>query len=94
MNGEVRSVSADFYDEIILSCVSENEKAAAVVIGSAMAKSDAEMRSRVGDLLICRRLRALADAGRVVLTRDEPQEEGGAPYWGVSVRRTRPADAK
>lgn len=59
-----------------------------------MAKIDAELRSRVGDLLIYGRLYALADAGRIVLTRNEPQEEGGAPYWGVSVRRTRPADAK
>ena len=88
VNGEVRSVGEDFYDEIILSCVSKTEKTAAVAIGSAMAKIDAEMYSRVGDLLIYRRLRALADAGRVALVRTEPQEEGGALYWGVSVKRT------
>lgn len=64
VNGEVRSVGEDFYDEIILSCVSKTEKTAAIAIGSAMAKIDAEMCSRVGDLLIYRRLRALADAGR------------------------------
>ena len=88
VNGEVRSVGEDFYDEIILSCVTKTEETAAVAIGSAMAKIDAEMCSRVGDLLIYRRLRALADAGRVALVCTEPQEAGGAPYWGVSVKRT------
>ena len=33
VNGEVRSVGEDFYDEIILSCVSKTEKTAAVAIG-------------------------------------------------------------
>ena len=94
VDGEVRSVGADFYDEIILSCVGETEKEVAVAIGGAMAKIDAEMHSRIGDLLIYRRLRALADAGRIALTRTEPQKEGGAPYWGVSAKRTHPADAK
>ena len=88
VKGEVRSVGEDFYDEIILSCVTKTEETAAVAIGSAMAKIDAEMCSRVGDLLIYRRLRALADAGRVALVRTEPQEAGGASYWGVSVKRT------
>ena len=94
VNREVRSVGADFYDEIILSCVGETEKAAAVAIGSAMAKIDAELHNRVGDLLIYRRLRALADAGQVALARTEPQEEGGAPYWGVSAKRAHPAAQK
>ena len=57
VKGEVRSVGEDFYDEIILSCVTKTEETAAVAIGSAMAKIDAEMCSRVGDLLIYRRLR-------------------------------------
>ena len=42
----------------------------------------------IGLTLIYRRLRALADAGRVALVRTEPQEVGGASYRGVSVKRT------
>lgn len=80
VDGKVRSVSEDFYDEIILSCVPEEENRAALTVGRAIAKLD-ETGNRVSDMLIFSRVRALGAAGRITIVKD------GATYRDMIIRK-------
>lgn len=71
-DGRVRSVPADFYDEIILSCVPEQTQPAAQTVGRAIGKIALEQENHVGDMLIFDRIRALARAGRLEIVHDAP----------------------
>nr|WP_297282748.1 DUF3658 domain-containing protein [uncultured Agathobaculum sp.] len=83
VDGKVQSVSEDFYDEIILSCVPEEEKSrAALTVGRALAKLD-EAGNRVSDMLIFSRVRALGAAGRLTVVQD------GATYRDMVIRKNR-----
>ena len=76
-NGKAVSVSADYYDEMILSNVPEEPTRAAIVIGRTLADL------AVSDLLIYRRLRALIASGVVECVQD------GANYRELTVRRAK-----
>ena len=76
-NGKAVSVSADYYDETILSNVPEEPTRAAIVIGRTLADL------AVSDLLIYRRLRALIASGVVECVQD------GANYRELTVRRAK-----
>ena len=81
VDGKVQSVSEDFYDEIILSCVPEEEKSrAALTVGRALAKLD-EAGNRVSDMLIFSRVRALGAAGKLEIVQD------GATYRDITIRK-------
>lgn len=80
VNGRVQSVSAEYYDETILSCVPEEESQAALTVGRALAKLD-ETGNRVSDMLIFSRIRALGTAGRLIIVRD------GATYRDMTIRK-------
>lgn len=82
VDGKVQSVSEDFYDEIILSCVPEEESAAANTVGRALGKLD-ETGNRVSDMLIFARVRALGAAGRITIVKD------GATYRDMIIRKNR-----
>ena len=71
VDGKLQSVPADFYDAAILSCVPAEESSAALTVGRAIAKLD-ETGNRVGDMLIFSRIRALAQAGQIVIVHDAP----------------------
>lgn len=71
VDGKLQSVPADFYDAAILSCVPAEESSAALTVGRAIAKLD-ETGNRVGDMLIFFRIRALAQAGQIVIVHDAP----------------------
>ena len=71
VDGKLQSVPADFYDAAILSCVPAEESSAALTVGRAIAKLD-ETGNRVGDMLIFARIRALAQAGQIVIVHDAP----------------------
>lgn len=71
VGGKVQSVPADFYDEIILSGITEAEMPAALAVGRAIAASD-EQGNRVGDMFVFSRIRALAQAGKIEIVQDAP----------------------
>lgn len=72
MDGRVQSVSADFYDEAILSGITEAEMPAALAVGRAIGELDTKTGNRVGDMLIFFRIRALAQAGKIEIVQDAP----------------------
>lgn len=76
-NGKAVSVSADFYDETVLSNVPQEPTRAAIVIGRTLADLV------VGDMLIYRRLRALIASGAVECVQDGPN------YRELIVRRVK-----
>lgn len=80
VNGKVRSVPADFYDETILSCVPEEESHAALTIGRAIAKLD-KSGNRISDMLIFSRVRALGAAGKLEIVQD------GLTYRDMTIRK-------
>lgn len=73
-NGRPVSAPAEYYDELILSHVPEEETVAALVIGRAL--NDCI----VGDGLIFNRIRALAAAGKIEILRD------GGNYRETTIR--------
>lgn len=81
VNGRVQSVPADFYDEMILSCVPEGESRAALTIGRTLVKLDQQTGNRVSDMLIFSRIRALGAAGRIEIVQD------GATYRDMTIRK-------
>lgn len=83
VDGKVQSVSTDYYDEIILSCVPEEESVAANTVGRALGKLDLETGNRVSDMLIFSRVRALGAAGRLTVVQD------GATYRDMVIRKNR-----
>ena len=82
VNGKVQSVSEDYYDEIILSCVPEEESRAAMTVGKALVKLG-ETGNWVSDMLIFSRIRALGAAGRLEIVQD------GATYRDMTIRKIR-----
>lgn len=83
VDGKVQSVSEDYYDEIILSCVPEEKSRAALTVGRALGKLDLETGNRVSDMLIFSRVRALGAAGRLTVVQD------GATYRDMVIRKNR-----
>ncbi|MGI6182318.1 MAG: DUF3658 domain-containing protein, partial [Agathobaculum sp.] len=83
VDGRVRSVPADFYDETILSCAPEQTQSAAQTVGHAMGKISLEQGNHVGDMLIFDRIRALAWAGRLEIVHDAPT------YREMTIRKNR-----
>ena len=82
VDGKLQSVSADYYDDIILSCVPEGENVAALTVGRAIAKLD-KTGNRVGDMQIFSRIRALGTAEKLTIVRD------GATYRDMIIRKIR-----
>ena len=80
VDGKVQSVPADFYDEIILSCVPEDESQAALTVGRSIIALD-KTGNRVSDMLVFSRIRALGAAGRLEVVRD------GATYRDMTIRQ-------
>src|SRR5699024_4260345 len=72
VDGRVQSVPADFYDEAILSGITEAEMPAAHAVGRAMGELDMKTGNRVGDMFIFARIRALAQAGKIQIVHDAP----------------------
>lgn len=60
VNGRVMGVSEDFYDPVLRRCLTEKPQKVANVLGQALVQL-----SGVGDWLLARRLRAMAEAGAV-----------------------------
>ncbi|MDY3618656.1 DUF3658 domain-containing protein [Agathobaculum sp.] len=60
-NGEVRSVSEDYYDGQILACVSEKPAPAALTVGRALGGLP------VSDMQVFRRIQVLAEQGRITV---------------------------
>ena len=82
VDGKLQSVPADYYDDIILSCVPEGENVAALTVGRAIAKLD-KTGNRVGDMQIFSRIHALGTAGKLTIVRD------GATYRDMTIRKIR-----
>lgn len=82
VDGKLQSVPADYYDDIILSCVPEGENVAALTVGRAIAKLD-KTGNRVGDMQIFSRIRALSTAEKLIIVRD------GATYRDMVIRKIR-----
>ena len=82
VDGKLQSVPADYYDDIILSCVPEEDHAAALTVGRAIAKLD-KTGNRVGDMQIFSRIRALGTAEKLTIVRD------GATYRDMVIRKIR-----
>ena len=80
VDGRVQSVPADYYDEIILSGVPEDEKPAALAVGRSIIALD-KTGNRVSDMLVFSRIRALGAAGRLAVVRD------GATYRDMTIRK-------
>lgn len=80
VDGRVQSVPADYYDDVILSGVPEEEDCAALAVGRAIAALD-KTGNRVSDMLIFSRIRALGAAGRLEVVRD------GATYRDMAIRQ-------
>lgn len=80
VDGRVQSVPADYYDDVILSGVPEEEDCAALAVGRAIAALD-KTGNRVGDMLVFSRIRALGAAGRLAVVRD------GATYRDMTIRQ-------
>ena len=72
VDGKVQSVPVDFYDEAILSGITEAEMPAALAVGRAIGELDRKTGNRVGDMLIFFRIRALAQAGKIQIVHDAP----------------------
>jgi len=72
VEGNVQSVPADFYDEVILSGITEAEMPAAHAVGRAIGELDRKTGNRVGDMLIFSRIRALAQMGKIEIVQDAP----------------------
>ena len=72
VDGKVQSVPVDFYDEAILSGITEAEMPAALAVGRAIGELDTKTGNRVGDMLIFFRIRALAQAGKIEIVQDAP----------------------
>ncbi|HJC13569.1 MAG TPA: DUF1835 domain-containing protein [Candidatus Agathobaculum intestinigallinarum] len=72
MDGRVQSVSADFYDEAILSGIAEAEMPAALAVGRAIGELGRKTGNRVGDMFVFSRIRALAQAGKIEIVQDAP----------------------
>lgn len=72
VDGRVQSVPADFYDEAILSGITEAEMPAAHAVGRAMGELDMKTGNRVGDMFIFARIRALAQTGKIQIVHDAP----------------------
>ena len=72
VDGRVQSVPTDFYDEAILSGITEAEMPAAHAVGRAMGELDMKTGNRVGDMFIFARIRALAQAGKIQIVQDAP----------------------
>lgn len=72
VDGKVHSVPVDFYDEAILSGITEAEMPAALAVGRAIGELDTKTGNRVGDMLIFFRIRALAQAGKIEIVQDAP----------------------
>lgn len=72
VDGKVQSVPADFYDEAILSGITEAEMPAALAVGRAIGELDRKTGNRVGDMLVFSRIRALAQAGKIEIVHDAP----------------------
>lgn len=72
VDGNVQSVPADFYDEVILSGITEQEMPAAHAVGRAIGELDRKTGNRVGDMLIFSRIRALAQMGKIEIVQDAP----------------------
>ena len=82
VDGKLQSVPADYYDDIIFSCVPEGENVAALTVGRAIAKLD-KTGNRVGDMQIFSRIRALGTAEKLIIVRD------GATYRDMVIRKIR-----
>lgn len=72
VDGKVQSVPVDFYDEAILSGITEAEMPAALAVGRAIGELDRKTGNRVGDMLVFSRIRALAQAGKIQIVHDAP----------------------
>lgn len=72
VDGKVQSVPVDFYDEAILSGITEAEMPAALAVGRAIGELDRKTGNRVGDMLVFSRIRALAQAGKIEIVQDAP----------------------
>ena len=76
VNGRVMGVSEDFYDPVLRRCLTEKPQKVANVLGQALVQL-----SGVGDWLLARRLRAMAEAGAVRV--DEAGSTRG--FYGAAV---------
>ena len=76
VNGRVMGVSEDFYDPVLRCCLTEKPQKVANVLGQALVQL-----SGVGDWLLARRLRAMAEAGAVRV--DEAGSTRG--FYGAAV---------
>ena len=83
VDGKVQSVPADFYDEAILSGITEEEMPAALAVGRAIGELDMKTGNRVGDMFIFARIRALGAAGRLEIVQDAPT------YRDMTIRKVR-----
>lgn len=83
VDGRVQSVPADFYDEAILSGITEAEMPAAHAVGRAMGELDMKTGNRVGDMFIFARIRALAQTGKIQIVHDAPT------YRDMTIRKIR-----
>jgi hypothetical protein len=61
--GELVSVPLSFFDPLLFSCATPSWQKAAKVIGQALWESSTTSLLQTGDLVLCARVRALADAG-------------------------------
>ena len=83
VDGRVQTVPADFYDEAIVSGITEAEMPAAHAVGRAMGELDMKTGNRVGDMFIFARIRALAQAGKIQIVHDAPT------YRDMTIRKIR-----
>ena len=81
VDGKLKSVSADFYDAVILSCVPAETTDAAHPIGKAIGSICVETGNHVSDLLIFERIRVLAAAKKLEIMRDAPN------YRDMTIRK-------
>jgi hypothetical protein len=63
--GELVSAPLSFFDSLLVSCATPEWQKAARVIGEALWELSTTSVHQTGDLVLCARVRALADAGRL-----------------------------
>ncbi len=82
VRGNLMSVPADFYDEAIASCAPGREEIAACMVGRAIVAVREQTGNPIVDAQIFRRIRALAEAGRLEIVHDAQS------YREMRIRKT------
>ncbi len=75
-DGVLCSVPEDFYDGIILDCVSENERIAAYAVGKSMNEIFERTGNAISDMQVFGRIRVLAEKGLIDIIHYGPSYRG------------------